>query len=189
MTLDMFVFGILALAAIGTALAVLVSKNAIYSALFLVLNFASVGVLYLILGAPFVALAQIAVYAGAIMVLFLFVIMLLGGEKLGKSTQPRIFWVIAVGAALVFLAELGFGLYVRYGNPAVLQNPVAEFSDPAMIGQSLFGAYLLPFEITSIILLAGVVGAILLSRHEKKNEVSGTPPVTPETPKKPEQES
>ena len=78
MSLDLILFLILALVAIATALGMLFSRNAVYSALFLVLNFVTVAVFYLLLGAPFIAMSQITVYAGAIMVLFLFVIMLLG---------------------------------------------------------------------------------------------------------------
>jgi NADH-quinone oxidoreductase subunit J len=85
MTLELIFFLILSLIAIVTALGMLLSRNAIYSALFLVLNFITVAVFYLLLGAPFIAMAQVTVYAGAIMVLFLFVIMLLGAESLPKA--------------------------------------------------------------------------------------------------------
>ena len=84
MSLDLILFLILALVAIATAVGMLISRNAVYSALFLVLNFVTVAVFYLLLGAPFIAMAQVTVYAGAIMVLFLFVIMLLGAEALPK---------------------------------------------------------------------------------------------------------
>ncbi|RPJ21782.1 MAG: NADH-quinone oxidoreductase subunit J, partial [Chloroflexi bacterium] len=82
MTLDLIFFLVLSLIAISTAFGMLLSRNAVYSALFLVLNFITVAVFYLLLGAPFIAMAQVTVYAGAIMVLFLFVIMLLGAESL-----------------------------------------------------------------------------------------------------------
>ncbi len=82
MTPALIFFGLLAVVIIVTALGMLFSRNAIYSALFLVLNFATVAVLYIILGAPFISLVQITVYAGSIMVMFLFVIMLLGAERL-----------------------------------------------------------------------------------------------------------
>ena len=85
MNLDLILFLILALVAIGTALGMLISRNTVYSALFLVLNFVTVAVFYLLLGAPFIAMSQITVYAGAIMVLFLFVIMLLGAESLPNA--------------------------------------------------------------------------------------------------------
>src|SRR6185436_8980434 len=82
---ELILFLVLALIAIATALGMLMSRNAIYSALFLVLNFVTVAVFYLLLGAPFITMAQITVYAGAIMVLFLFVIMLLGADALPKT--------------------------------------------------------------------------------------------------------
>ncbi|HEX2994387.1 MAG TPA: NADH-quinone oxidoreductase subunit J [Anaerolineales bacterium] len=85
MTLDLVFFLILSLISIATALGMLLSRNAVYSALFLVLNFVTVAVFYLLLGAPFIAMAQVTVYAGAIMVLFLFVIMLLGAENLPRA--------------------------------------------------------------------------------------------------------
>src|SRR6187399_1375216 len=88
MTLELISFLILALVAIATALGMLLSRNAIYSALFLVLNFITVAVFYVLLGAPFIAMAQVTVYAGAIMVLFLFVIMLLGAEVLRRGGSP-----------------------------------------------------------------------------------------------------
>ena len=87
MTSELIVFLVLSLVAIASALGMLFSRNTIYSALFLVLNFVTVAVFYLMLGAPFIAMSQITVYAGAIMVLFLFVIMLLGAESVTSPTQ------------------------------------------------------------------------------------------------------
>src|SRR6185436_16241743 len=104
MTLDIALFLVLALVAIATALGLLMSRNAVYSALFLVLNFVAVAVFYLLLGAPFIAMAQITVYAGAIMVLFLFVIMLLGAESLPTAEvlpwQRPLAGVLAVALAI-----------------------------------------------------------------------------------------
>jgi NADH-quinone oxidoreductase subunit J len=88
MSPDLILFLILALVAVVTAVGMLLSRNAVYSALFLVLNFVTVAVFYILLGAPFIAMAQITVYAGAIMVLFLFVIMLLGAERLPDADRP-----------------------------------------------------------------------------------------------------
>src|SRR5512141_356652 len=82
-------FLVLALVAIATAMGMLMSRNAVYSALFLVLNFMTVGVFYILLGAPFIAMSQVTVYAGAIMVLFLFVIMLLGAEAIAGEFRFR----------------------------------------------------------------------------------------------------
>src|SRR5574339_801412 len=113
MTLEMILFLALSLIAIATAVGMLVSRNAIYSALFLVLNFITVAVFYLLLGAPFIAMAQVTVYAGAIMVLFLFVIMLLGAESLPeaevlpwqKPLAGFLAVVLAVEATFIFLTR------------------------------------------------------------------------------------
>ena len=85
MTSDLILFLVLAVVAVASALSMLLSKNAVYSALFLVINFATIAVFFLLLGSPFLAMAQVTVYAGAIMVLFLFVIMLLGAEQLRQD--------------------------------------------------------------------------------------------------------
>jgi len=109
MTVDLILFLILALVAIATALGMLLSRNAVYSALFLVLNFATVAVFYLLLGAPFIALTQVTVYAGAIMVLFLFVIMLLGTDELPESNALPWQKPMAIILALVLMVE---GIYL-----------------------------------------------------------------------------
>src|SRR5512135_1540137 len=104
MNLELIFFLILSLIAVATAFGLLLSRNAVYSALFLVLNFTTVAVFYLLLGAPFIAMAQVTVYAGAIMVLFLFVIMLLGAENLPKAEvlpwQKPLAGVLAVALAV-----------------------------------------------------------------------------------------
>src|SRR5262245_50738349 len=97
--------------AIAAAVAMLVSKNAVHSALFLVVNFACVAFFYLMLNAPFLAMIQIAVYAGAIMVLFLFVIMLLGSEQVDEAKELYSwFRPVAVGAALAFIGIVGLSI-------------------------------------------------------------------------------
>src|SRR5512136_1710124 len=113
MNLTLILFYILAVTAVATAIGMLVSRNSVYAALFLVLNFASVAVFYLLLGAPFIALVQVTVYAGAIMVLFLFVIMLLGADKLPKGTVLPWQRPLAIVLAVVLLAEAGFLLFQR----------------------------------------------------------------------------
>jgi NADH-quinone oxidoreductase subunit J len=163
-------FIILALAAILSALGLLVSRSAIYAALFLVLNFACVAIFYLLLGAPFIALTQITVYAGAIMVLFLFVIMLLGAEKLPRGVAIPWQRPLAIGLAAVLLFEAGFMLFQRLQISGVLSQPGPQVNSVEAIrslGMALFNEYLLPFEITSILLLVAMVGAIVLTKQEK----------------------
>jgi len=163
-------FLILALASVLSALGLLVSRSAVYAALFLVLNFACVAIFYLLLGAPFIALTQITVYAGAIMVLFLFVIMLLGSEKLPKGTSLPWQRPLAIGLAAILLFEAGFLLFQRVKLTAAIAQPGVEVNSVDAIrtlGLNLFNQYLLPFEVTSILLLVAMIGAIVLTKHEK----------------------
>jgi NADH-quinone oxidoreductase subunit J len=166
MTFATLFFGFLALAIVGTGAAVLLTRNAIYTALFLVANFSFVAVLYLVLGAPFLAMAQVTVYAGAIMVLFLFVIMLLGAERLPgadplKSQRPL---ALVLGGILLVQA-VAFVVW-GFNNAAPLAEAPADFATPTQVATLLFTKYALPFEVTSVILLVAVVGAIVLTRGE-----------------------
>ncbi len=133
------IFGVMALLIIGTAVGMLLSRNAVYSALFLVLNFCAVAVLYLVLGAPFIALAQVTVYAGAIMVLFLFVIMLLGAERLGSRGHAALATPAGViGLGVVLLAEV-VALVVSGragGSLTPMPMPPVEFASPAGDGHA-----------------------------------------------------
>jgi NADH-quinone oxidoreductase subunit J len=170
MDFTLILFFILAATALATAIGLLVSRSAVYAALFLVLNFATVAIFYLLLGAPFVAMAQVTVYAGAIMVLFLFVIMLLGVERLPKGEVLPWQRPLAIGAAAVLLAEAIFLLVQRLQSSAILSNP-GKFENSMKslrdMAAQLFTTYLLPFEVTSILLLVAMIGAIVLTKKEK----------------------
>jgi NADH-quinone oxidoreductase subunit J len=172
MTVDLVLFFILAIVAIATALGMLLSRTAIYSALFLVLNFGTVAVFYILLNAPFIAMAQVSVYAGAIMVLFLFVIMLLGTEVLPPSKGLPWQRPLAFVLALTLVVESIYLLFARKATGGPVPQPVENFGSPQMVGLALFNQYLLPFEITSVLLLVAMVGAIVLTQKEKKKESS-----------------
>jgi len=169
MTLELVLFFTLALIAVVTALGMILSKNTVYAALNLVLNFLSVAIFYLLLDAPFIALAQVTVYAGAIMVLFLFVIMLLGVESLRAELNWKDLWPQTILALLL----LGEGLVLlgqRAAQTALLPvNTSTPLTDPLQMASRLFTENLLPFEITSILLLAAMVGAIVLTKQTKKS--------------------
>ncbi len=170
MDFTLILFFILAATAVATALGLLISRNAVYAALFLVLNLTCVAIFYLLLGAPFIAMAQVTVYAGAIMVLFLFVIMLLGAEKLPKGEVLPFQRPLAIGAAVILLAESGYLLFQRFRSAALLQNPgTVENSMDSLreMASLLFTDYLLPFEVTSVLLLVAMIGAIVLTKREK----------------------
>jgi len=163
----LFVYGTLAVVVVGSAIGMLISRNAVYAALFLVLNFMAVGLLYLILGAPFIALVQVTVYAGSIMVLFMFVIMLLGAETLPFTEPVRGQRAIGVLLAVAFLAEVALFIQLRSTPLGNIPPISAEYSAPAQIGMLLFDRYLLAFELTAVILLAATVGAIMLTKQDK----------------------
>ena len=167
MTADLITFFILALIAVAAALGMLLSRSAIYSALFLVLNFGVVAVFYILLDAPFIALAQVSVYAGAIMVLFLFVIMLLGTKTLPASKALPWQRPLAYFLALVLLGESVYLLFFRKVASGDIPQPIQSFGTPQGVGQALFTSYLLPFEVTSVLLLIAMVGAIVLTIREK----------------------
>lgn len=171
MTSELIVFLVLSLVAITSALGMLFSRNAVYSALFLVLNFVTVAVFYLLLGAPFIAMSQITVYAGAIMVLFLFVIMLLGAESLTPLVQAMpwqrpLAFILAVTLAVesIYLIFARARLNTVITAPDVSANSMENLREMAL---TLFDQFLLPFEITSILLLVAMVGAIVLTNREK----------------------
>jgi NADH-quinone oxidoreductase subunit J len=170
MTLDLILFLILSLIAIASALGMLLSRNAVYSALYLVLNFVTVAVFYLLLGAPFIAMAQVTVYAGAIMVLFLFVIMLLGAESLPKSNALPWQRPLAIALSILLFAEAAYLLITKarpVGNVLAPDEAVNATENLQQLGLSLFNDYLLPFEVVSILLLVAMVGAIILTKKEK----------------------
>ena len=171
MTLELITFLVLALVAIATALGMLLSRNAVYSALFLVMNFITVAVFYLLLGAPFIAMAQITVYAGAIMVLFLFVIMLLGADALPRTQVLPWQRPTAIALAVILGIESAYILVTKARPSGDILPPgeVANTMDSLrQMGDILFKQYLLPFEVTSILLLVAMVGAIVLVRKEKR---------------------
>lgn len=170
MTAGLFVFLVLALIAIAAAVAMLLSRNTVYSALFLIMNFLAIAVIYLTLGAPFVALAQITVYAGAIMVLFLFVIMMLGAEKLKEQEPLKWQRPLAMVLGLTLIIEGVYALITRIGTQMLINAPTEALADPKAIGTLLYTKYSLPFEITSIILLVAAIGAVVLTRGGKKEE-------------------
>ncbi len=162
-------FAVVALVVIGSAVGMLLTRSAIYAALLLVLNFSTVALLYLVLGAPFISLVQITVYAGSIMVLFLFVIMLLGAERMETSEPLQGQRTIGIVLGLVFLAEIALFFLTRPDLSAIVALPGVGAGSPAKVGDLLFTHYALPFEITGFLLLVATVGAVLLTRSEGRN--------------------
>lgn len=164
-------FIILAAIAVAAALGMLLSRNAVHSALYLVLNFFTVAVFYLVLNAPFIAMVQIIVYAGAIVVLFLFVIMLLGADRLrGAADQirgPERFHRYA--AVVLALALIGVFAYLLLGNSVggTQLSPLIDAS-PQALGMTLFEDYVFPFIVTGVLLLAAIIGVVIFGQTKKR---------------------
>jgi NADH-quinone oxidoreductase subunit J len=156
-------FFVIAAIAVGSALGVILRPNAIHGALFLVVNLGSIAALYLMLGAEFLAAAQVIVYAGAIMVLFVFAIMVLIPGKEETGPDPRRgarLLALPVGALLLLVL-----LIVLLGRWSAPGGPAGASGSAGALGRLLFTSYLFPFELTSVLLLAAMVGVLLLARR------------------------
>jgi len=160
-------FVVIAAVAVGSALGLVLRRNAIHGALFLVVNLGAVAALYLTLGAEFLAAAQVIVYAGAIMVLFVFAIMVLIPGKEETGPDPRRAWrLLAAPLGGALLLELVLLIVGRATAPA--PTGAMPSGSVAAIGRLLFTDYLLPFELTSVLLLAAMVGVLLLARNPER---------------------
>jgi NADH-quinone oxidoreductase subunit J len=170
--LDNVVFWVFAPLSVATAIGMIVVRNAVHAALFLVVNFFTIAVMYLLLDAPFLFAVQIVVYAGAIMVLFLFVIMLLGVDR-GEDPTERLFGqrTTAVILAVAVVAELGTA--IRAGVGFATRAPegfdaVNPGGNPSALADVLFRDYFFPFEVTSVLLIVAAVAAMVLALRRTK---------------------
>jgi NADH-quinone oxidoreductase subunit J len=160
------IFFVAASVAFACSVLAISNRNAIHALLFLILSLLAISVIFYILGAPFIAALEVIVYAGAIMVLFIFVVMMLnvGNEKqMEKQRLQGSVWIIPV-----ILASLLLGIFiyaVKVQDPAIISG---ETIGPKQVGVSLFTTYLIGVEIAAILLLAGIVGAYHLGRQKRK---------------------
>jgi NADH-quinone oxidoreductase subunit J len=168
-------FYMIAVLILASGIGMLLVRNTVYSALLLVFNFLNVALLYLFMGAPFIAITQITVYAGAIMVLFLFVIMLLGTEQLSPKEVLKGQRSVAFLLAGLFILEMVFVFNQHEGLfSGEAMNVV--FVSPAQIGKAIFTEYALPFEMVAFILVAAAVGAVLFTHKDKQQRQLGEEP-------------
>lgn len=164
-----YVFIFLAILAIASGLAMVISKNTVNSALFLVLNMVSLAGIYLLLEAQFLAIVQVLVYAGAIMVLFLFVIMLLNLDaERSLFDKFRIKYFIAFLLGVTVLAQILYSLGSLTGTLPEVSGEMAQIGTVEAVGDVLYTDYLLPLEMTAILLTAAVVGALLIAQQKIK---------------------
>ena len=168
MTLEPLLFAVFAGTAVGCALGVVFHRNPVHCALLLVGVLLSISALFVLLHAPFIAALQVIVYAGAIMVLFLFVVMLLNVKGESPILSPGAAKGFGILFALLAFIELLWTVLSPAGEPSA--QPAATlpegFGSPAAIGRILYTVWLYPFEITSILLLVAVVGAVVLAKRK-----------------------
>jgi len=164
--MEVAVFLLFAALALVSALIVVLHRNPIYAVMSLVVTFVSIVVLFVLLGAPFLAAVQVLVYTGAILVLFLFVIMLLNVSRDASENGLDLQKALAIVVAAGFVLLLGTLFWGRYQG--IELGPLQE-SDVALqpLARSLLGKYLLPFEIVGLLLLAAVTAATVLARRSK----------------------
>ena len=165
--MEVLLFWIFSIAAIGGALGMVVTvRNTVYSALWLVVSMLALACLFIMLNAQFVGLIQVMVYAGAIVVLFLFVVMLLNltGGMMGAEEQP---FLKFVGGAIVVAVSLQLAsLLLRIDVP--WPDVADDYGTTAVIGEALYTDYLLPFEVAAVLLLAAIVAALVLAKRERE---------------------
>jgi NADH-quinone oxidoreductase subunit J len=171
--LDNVVFWVFAPISIGSAIAMLFQRNAVHAALFLIVNFFTIAVFYLVLGASFLFAVQIIVYAGAIMVLFLFVIMLLGVDR--EETlierlrgQRTLAIVLGTGIALEIFFAIRAGVGFATKAPANFDEVVNEGGNAVALSEVLFRDYFFPFEVTSVLLIVAAVAVMVLAARERR---------------------
>ena len=171
MTVAMILFYVFAAVAVGASLLVIAQRNPIYSVLLLIASFGALSGLYVMLEAPFVAVIQIVVYAGAIMVLFLFVVMLLNAPHEETEADERRHILLRSGPlrfgaflAVVLASELGWAL-TQGGESGAFAGGAT--TSVAAIGRSLFTDYAFAFEVTSVLILVAMVGTVVLAHREK----------------------
>ncbi len=164
--MNYLLFFLLSIMAIGGVVGMIISRNQAHNALFLVLAFSSLGGLYALLDAPFIAVTQIIIYAGAIIVLFIFVIMII---NLKKGIPPeRKKWIpyAAIVLGIIFFIQIAYPLISTF---SFFQKSVGEQkSSPTDLGSLLFSEYLYPFEITSLLIITALVGAIVLLKRRNR---------------------
>ena len=164
--MDVILFLIFAIIAVVCGVNVVVQTHPITSAISLIGVMGSLAVLYLLLGAEFLAMAQIIVYAGAIMVLFVFVIMLLNAGAESKRGRSLVAQLLGFPLLIALLALASYFIQRYYPGNATVQFGAFKGGTAQNIGRALFTQYLLPFEVTSILILIAIVGAVVLARKE-----------------------
>jgi NADH-quinone oxidoreductase subunit J len=160
--MEMVLFFILATVAVAAGVGVIAQRSAVRSALSLLVNFCCLAGLYILLNAQFVAIVQVIVYAGAIVVLFLFVVMLLGMERAEESPDPRRYqWIAGIVLGVLLLIGIVWALLLAGTSPS---PPLVPTDNVREIGTALLTDFVVPFELASLVLLVAIIGAVVLAK-------------------------
>ena len=168
MTIYSIIFYVLAILILVTTALAITRRDMVHAVVYLIFSFFGSAMLFYLFGAPFLAVLEVIIYAGAIMVLFLFIVMMLKVESVGERLFPLSQWLPAAVCGVVYLA-LGIGLVAADpGGRKILQTARAE---PGAFGQYIFQKHWLSIEIISLLLLVAVIGALLLARRSKRSSI------------------
>lgn len=157
-----YIFGVIAILA---GLSVVLQRTPVYSALSLIVVLCALAVVYLLLGAEFMAVIQVIVYAGAIMVLFVLVIMLLNARRETPEDRSKMARWFGVPLLVIFFGQILFAVWRHFSHIPSARAPSLD-AGPRAIGELLFRNYVLPFELTSILILVAVLGAVVLAKKQ-----------------------
>ena len=173
MTPALLFFIVIGAVSLAAAVGVVASRMPIHSAIFLLTNFASLAVLYITLEAQFLAAAQVIIYAGGIVILILFVIMLIGSEQIETRAGHRT-WTPFVGVLLgiILIASMIYAI-AGANTPTPAVSVAVQGGIPEALGLEFFSRYILPFELTAVLLLVALLGALLVARRPKTGPKTG----------------
>ncbi len=172
MTLYAVLFYVLAVVVLTSTLLAIIQRQVVHAVVYLIVSFVATGLLFYLLGAPFLAALEVIIYAGAIMVLFLFIVMTVRVESEEDTKAEVLRWLPAVVLAAISFFVGGILIFEVPGSKMSLN---AAMASPATFGQFVFKAYWFPVEIASFLLLIGLVGALYLGRRERRKETEDRP--------------
>lgn len=155
---------------IAAAIGVITSKQPVHSALFLLANFTSLAVLYVTLEAQFLAAIQVIIYAGGIVILILFVIMLLGSEEVEDNSGQQLTGYGGMVLGIVLLGAIAGTLFNAFGSADEAIPTALQGGSPEVVGKALFTDYILPFELTAVLILVALLGALILGKRPQSEK-------------------
>ncbi len=166
--MGLFLFFLLAVICLASVLGLIVFRNQIYNALCLIVTFTAMGGIFALMDAPFIAVVQIIIYAGAVMVLFIFVIMMINVRQGFPPEKKKWVYIAASLMGTILIVELVFSVIKAFDF--LKPYGTEKLGHPTSLGYLLFTKYLYPFEITSVLIVAALVGAIVLAKKKEEGQ-------------------